>query len=243
MYENDCIIDKRTYTLIKGENHSIIPDYVKIIGEYAFANCLFETIQFPKSLKRIEKWAFCNCPNLLYVTIPSNVEFIGGAAFDVPNIMTVIFDGFDGILEDSAFAYHSVYTDIVCEDYWTMDRPFGDLFGGKFESKLYALYNTTLKEDDGKKYVYSLDLKNILLPDLDIGYAICYREGYKFLGWSFTENSNEVDIPVEIVERYIYDEFGISEIRKFYGFAKSSYLEKQKEHDNGTILYTVWEKI
>ncbi|MCM1259902.1 MAG: leucine-rich repeat domain-containing protein [Staphylococcus sp.] len=264
IFENSCIIDKRTYTLIKGENHSTIPDYVKIIGEYsfkdctfhsieipnsveiidkyAFSNCLFETITFPKSLKRIEESAFYNCPNLLYVTIPSNVEFIGSNAFDVPNIMTVIFDGFDGILESGAFPYHTVYTDIACEDYLSMDhfgtRPFGDVG----ESGEFAIYNTTFKEDDGKKYVYSIDLKNISSSVMDIGYAICYRDGYKLIGWSFTENNNEVDISIAIVERDIYYDGTCVGKRKFYGFTKLNYMEKQKEH-KATVLYAVWKKI
>lgn len=265
IYDNDCVIDKRTNTLICGTDNSIIPEYIQIIGEYsfkdrkmesivipngvetidkhAFENCLFKTIKFPKSLKRIEAGAFFNCPNLLYVTIPSNIEFIGGSAFNVRKIMTVIFDGFDGVLEKNAFPYHTVYTDVVCDDFQSMfDNKWGS---SPFFEAQYVVYNTVFKEDKGEKYVYSIDLKNISVYPTDTGYATCYREGYKFLGWSFTENSTNVDIPIKTLERYIYDNyqiFQIKEIRKFYGFAKEDYVKLQKEYTN-TTLYAVWEKI
>lgn len=264
IYDNDCVIDKRTNTLICGTDNSIIPEYIQIIGEYsfkgrtmesivipngveiidkyAFENCLFKTIKFPKSLKRIEVGAFFNCPNLSYVTIPSNIEFIGESAFNVRRIMTVIFDGFDGVIEKSAFSYHTVYTDVVCDDFLSM--LYNKWGSSPFVEVEYVVYNTVFKEDKGEKYVYSIDLKNISTSaySTNIGYAACYREGYKFLGWSFTENSTNIDIPIKTLERYIYDGFQIKEIRKFYGFAKEDYVKLQKEYTN-TVLYAVWEKI
>ncbi len=49
-----------------------------MIGRYAFAECNFVEVDFlPAGLKRIGAFAFQSCPNLLEVTIPESVEFLG----------------------------------------------------------------------------------------------------------------------------------------------------------------------
>ncbi|MCF0124147.1 MAG: leucine-rich repeat domain-containing protein, partial [Clostridia bacterium] len=263
VYENEYIIDKRTNTIIYGTGKKEIPSYVKIIGkhslenrnvesiilpegieiidEYAFSGCLFETIKLPSSLKRIEKCAFLNCPNLLYATIPSNVEFVGTAAFDVAKIMTIVFDGFDGTVEEGAFSYHSIYTCIECNDYIEMCH-FGSKIFAKGANAEFIIYNAVFKEDNGEKYVYSIDMKNVLLSEIDVEYALCYRKGYILVGWSFIENSNVVDIPIVAVERVIsYDGFTVDAIKKFNGFTKFIYLDKQKEYGT-SMLYAIWKK-
>lgn len=59
-----------------------IPDNIKHIGEYAFANnSNLEKVILPTSLERIENRAFMECYKLKNCVIPPNIKYIGNAAF------------------------------------------------------------------------------------------------------------------------------------------------------------------
>lgn len=59
-----------------------IPNNIKHIGEYAFANInSLEKVILPTSLERIENRAFMECYKLKTCVIPNMVEHIGDAAF------------------------------------------------------------------------------------------------------------------------------------------------------------------
>lgn len=73
-----------------------IPQNVSSIGDYAFANCVFKTVNIPINVTSIGAYAFsCGLEN---VTIPDGVEYIGGGAFShnkfetitIPNSVTFI---------------------------------------------------------------------------------------------------------------------------------------------------------
>ena len=64
------IIDKKTNTLIAGDQTTIIPDSVTSIGESAFSNCdALTSITIPNSVTSIGMYAFCNYDALTSVTI------------------------------------------------------------------------------------------------------------------------------------------------------------------------------
>ena len=103
------IIDKKTNTLIAGDQTTIIPDSVTSIGESAFENCdALTSITIPNSVTSIGGAAFYYCHALTSVTIPDSVTSIGGSAFEscyaltsitIPNSVTSIGD----------FAFHNCY--------------------------------------------------------------------------------------------------------------------------------------
>ena len=57
-----------------------------VIGNYAFNSTGAESVVLSDSLIAIPDYAFTNCPNLKYVTIPASVIFIQPNAFDFSNI-------------------------------------------------------------------------------------------------------------------------------------------------------------
>lgn len=60
----------------------VIPDGVTSIGQSAFSYCdNVKEVVLPKSLKRIERYAFSNCRSFEKINIPSSVEYIGSDAF------------------------------------------------------------------------------------------------------------------------------------------------------------------
>ena len=57
-----------------------------VIGNYAFNGTGAESVELSDSLIAIPDYAFTNCPDLKYVTIPTSVIFIQPNAFDFSNI-------------------------------------------------------------------------------------------------------------------------------------------------------------
>ncbi|MCM1224107.1 MAG: leucine-rich repeat domain-containing protein, partial [Lachnospiraceae bacterium] len=84
-YSNDgnCLIEKKTKTLMAGSNNAIIPDdgSVTSIGMYAFCNCNFKKITIPYGVTEIKDGTFNNCGNLEEVILPETLTTIGWLAF------------------------------------------------------------------------------------------------------------------------------------------------------------------
>ena len=97
------IIDKKTNTLIAGDQTTIIPDSVTSIGYAAFRNCdALTSITIPNSVTSIGNEAFARCNKLTSITIPNSVTSIGVYAFydchtltsiTIPNSVTSIGNG------------------------------------------------------------------------------------------------------------------------------------------------------
>lgn len=73
----------------------IIPDSVKIIGNWAFFNCdNLTNITIPDSVTSIGSFAFCGCSKLTNITIPISVRSIGYNAFkNCNNLKDVYYSG------------------------------------------------------------------------------------------------------------------------------------------------------
>ena len=62
---DNCIIDKKTQTMVLGCKNSVIPSMVTSIGPYAFQGCSdMASISIPQTIKRIEDYAFADTVNL-----------------------------------------------------------------------------------------------------------------------------------------------------------------------------------
>ena len=92
--ENNCIIEKSSKKLIAGCRDSVIPNDVKIIGDYAFNNCIgLKSITIPNSVTSIGDSAFDGCSGLTSVTIPDSVTSIGDNAFWGCSGLTIVSIG------------------------------------------------------------------------------------------------------------------------------------------------------
>lgn len=61
----------------------VIPDSVKYIGEYAFANCSrLQRVVLPDGLKEIRENTFCWCKSLREVVFPAELKVVGMEAFE-----------------------------------------------------------------------------------------------------------------------------------------------------------------
>ena len=93
--ENNCIIERKSNTLIAGCYNSVIPDSVTSIGVWAFAACISLTsITIPDSVTSIGELAFFLCESLTSITIPTSVTSIGENAFqDCKSLKTIYYRG------------------------------------------------------------------------------------------------------------------------------------------------------
>lgn len=83
----NAVIETKTDTLIRGSEKTIIPDSIRIIGEYSFSDLQYlPSIVIPEGVVRIEDNAFKNCYRLREIDIPSTIVSIGSAFTNCANI-------------------------------------------------------------------------------------------------------------------------------------------------------------
>lgn len=76
------ITDETRLSIYKGTAEEIlIPNYITVIGEYAFSERNIRSVIIPEGVETIEDSAFWNCPNLESVTLPGTLTAIGQDAF------------------------------------------------------------------------------------------------------------------------------------------------------------------
>lgn len=78
----NAVIKTDTNTLLYGCKNTIIPQDIKIIGDYAFYYCSsLKSIIIPGGVQRIECFAFEGCDDLTKIELPDTVISIGQEAF------------------------------------------------------------------------------------------------------------------------------------------------------------------
>lgn len=78
------IVGDRLVRYKRKDEHVIVPDTIKVVGESAFAwnwNSNIKRITLPRHLTRIEHGAFGNCRALEEIDMPESLESLGEAAF------------------------------------------------------------------------------------------------------------------------------------------------------------------
>ena len=90
--ENNCIIERKSNTLIAGCYNSVIPKSVKKIGGEAFSGCVaLASIIIPDSVTIIDDLAFDGCEKLTSIVIPDSVTEVGESAFDACSSLTTVY--------------------------------------------------------------------------------------------------------------------------------------------------------
>ncbi|MBQ2879273.1 MAG: leucine-rich repeat domain-containing protein, partial [Anaerotignum sp.] len=80
---NNCnaLIETATDTLVKGLATTVIPDDIRVIGDFAFNGLAIKDIVLPDGLTEIGAEAFAWCDELTFPEIPATVTSIGSEAF------------------------------------------------------------------------------------------------------------------------------------------------------------------
>ena len=78
----NCLIEKKTNSVIKGFGDSVIPSNIVSIKDGAFFNCsALKHIDIPSSVKYIGENAFSHCKALESITFNGDIDFIGDCCF------------------------------------------------------------------------------------------------------------------------------------------------------------------
>ena len=89
-FENNCVINQLTNTVVIGCKNSVIPEGVVAIGPYAFGQCgLTHMLDIPSSVTAIGTHAFMSCNDLGSLVIPETVTDIAPEAFIYARFSTV----------------------------------------------------------------------------------------------------------------------------------------------------------
>ena len=109
--EGFCLIERKTNTLLIGNETSIIPEGVVNIASYAFYNNDRVTnMVIPSSVKTIGDYAFYGCRNLNDIKLNSNIESIGNNAFAYcSNITSADFSDLINLKQIGDYAFDYCY--------------------------------------------------------------------------------------------------------------------------------------
>lgn len=193
---NNCnaIIESNTNKFISGCKNSVIPNYITVIGRYAFSYCTdLSTVEIPNSVTTIESRAFQGCSGLTTIEIPNSVKSIGESAFlkcagltsvTIPNSVTKI-ENYAFRECDNLSSITSYITDVFVTGSWAFYR--------SSNATLYVprgLVNTYRSKEDWNRFTKIKEL-----PDISLTIA-CSDQGKVLVNnyQSFTNNIGEASV-------------------------------------------------
>lgn len=93
--EKGCLVDREKSRVIASTQACEIPDYVKIIGDYAFGQRSVEELAIPDGVEEIGYRSFIHCNHISVIEIPASVRTIKQGAFEGwQSDQTIIVKGF-----------------------------------------------------------------------------------------------------------------------------------------------------
>lgn len=231
----DCIIRKADNTLVVGCAATDIPDYVKIIGEGAFAEQTGLTkIFIPNGVTEIGGMAFEFCKNVREIYIPNSVNYVGKNAFYGCCYASVT-------LPDGMEVSKSGNIDPHIGSYTAHNN-------SSFQGGNYG--NSVLAYDDGSAYpyVYSVELRYYTLHEYGIpswqqktALVSPVRIGYTFCGWTTVEGAAAaMYMPITISVPH-EDDYNGQIIFTVAENVSVTYIQDDNQL-YGKTLYAVWEK-
>ena len=216
------------------------------INSYAFANCRnLKKVTLPQDLASIKEGAFYNCYNLENIAIPDTVREISDFAFYGCYKLAANVPGTVTIMGNCAFYGVTVYTTANAQTSWVKDSVDKTSLIIVPLNNVSMFGNATFRKDGVTSYVYSvvynkgesyIEFRNKAdgVPDATTYRAVPVRNGYKFLGWSRTENSTAPDYAPTV---YTPE----SELITPFEVCLTSAELKALAPD--TVLYAVWQRI
>lgn len=222
----------------------VFKDGIEEICNNAFASCYnIDSLVIPKTVKIIRSLAFsyCFCPIVIYNTI----ETIEGAALVSDTVYTnfkstelVKFDTSSDqmyVCPNSIKSLNAFFSNCEIED--GIVKSFNYFNGVIDDNGVTHKISTCSGDIDFKSTIYKLDSR--YSNYLKIPYVPC-RDGYKFIGYSYTKDSNTIDIPV--IEKEFTDEVLLK-----YTYTRICRYALNKDLKNTLpqelTLYPVWKKI
>lgn len=270
----NCIMRKSDKYLMLGCVSSNIPEDTLAIGRFAFQLCDIEELIVPDGVVKIDVGAFFGCQKIERVEIPGTVEIIDVNAFQCCiNLRELILH--EGIKEIRAFSFAetvNLHSIIIPEsaiggiqEKAFSCGPIGNMWTDipnpnkvKYtDRQLYCVANTSTSSvviseiayDGDYAYVSSIkfDSKTMMHYSNKPAYlnAPPVRKGYKFLGFSLTKKSLNVDFPVtEKIPIEVEYTLSIMDgpIKIIGGQYRGPIVEIPESTEDGTVLYAVWQK-
>ena len=184
--ENGLIMspDKKTIYYGFDKEEIIIPKSVEIIAERAFYRNTVREIFFPKTLKRIEEFAFSVCNNLREIQLPDSVEFLGKSAFDCCNLDRIVLSKRLTTIPTTCFQYNNLdclmipsnikkieFGAFFCNCLSRVQLPEGveEIEGMTFVNIDYISFPSTMRViSDWFYYEPQIDIEEDSLPYIDV---------------------------------------------------------------------------
>jgi hypothetical protein len=228
---------------VAGCKTSVIPEGIKAIGPYAFADCyLTGALILPESVEAIYGGAFAGENELSHMVISQGVKSIKKCAFEYCS--PIVYNTLEKI-EFSSFWECCLYVVGDYEKRMETDWKFNALLGDDYAN---AIFGCQVAYDGEVPYVYAIDWRADKQMMMHSASSHCYvptRAGYRFLGWATEEGSQEVVYGIVYVGKEDYD-FNLGDPTS--PMPSNCYLtlcktEGCKVPTEDTMLYAVWEKI
>jgi hypothetical protein len=238
---NNCLIDKEKGSVVLGCNNSTIPTNEEIteIEDYSFIDIGIKKIEIPANIKNIGKQCFKNNKGLEEVIFNEGLEKIDSGAFSYcTNIRKLVFP--NSLKESYGFSY--VYCERLVKKeisnafkktiinltyYFSED----DCDATEIKNDVKIVKCTIEKESDDyyiSSIVYDESIKNIVTPT---------RKGYKFLGWSLTNDKENIISRLRFVQPEQID-MGTIVYHNYFVNVSDILFD---DCDN-IVLYSIWEK-
>lgn len=111
---NDFEINGKELVKYNGKQSSVsIPDGIEIIGFGAFFGSMIKHVYLPKTIRKINDYAFYDCELLTYINLEDNIDYIGIGAFANTNLNSIKIPTKISVIREMSFKDSHLETLII----------------------------------------------------------------------------------------------------------------------------------